>query len=66
MTDSIQAAETVATKRPGRPPKSGDAAAKTRAMRWSDADWAALKRIGMDRARELVREEDARQARAEA
>lgn len=53
-------------KRAGRPPKAADDVAKTRATRWTDADWEALKRIGMDRARELVREEDARQARAKA
>lgn len=50
-------------KRAGRPPKAGADVARTRATRWNDADWEAVKRIGMDRLRELVRAEDARQAR---
>ena len=49
----------------GRPPKDGDAAT-TRAIRMTDADWDALKRIGLDRMRELVRREAARQSRAQA
>ena len=55
---------TTAARR-GRPAKAGDAAT-TRAIRMTDADWAALKRIGLDRMRELVRKEDARQSRAQA
>lgn len=53
------------TPKRGRPPKGGEIAT-TRAIRMTDADWEALKRIGLDRMRELVRKEDARQSRAQA
>jgi hypothetical protein len=49
----------------GRKPKSSDGPMKTRAMRWTDAAWADVLLIGMDRVRELVAEE-ARKARANA
>ena len=52
------------TKRPpsdrdqGRKPKSPSGEVmKTRAMRWTDAGWADVLLIGMDRVRELVRKE---------
>jgi hypothetical protein len=49
----------------GRKPKSADGPMKTRAMRWTDAAWADVLLIGMDRVRELVAEE-ARKARERA
>jgi len=50
----------------GRRPKADADVAKNRPTRWKDSDWAAVKRIGMKCVRELVRAEDARQARAKA
>jgi hypothetical protein len=50
----------------GRKPKSASGEPmKTRAMRWTDAAWADVLLIGMDRVRELV-DEEARKARANA
>ena len=45
----------------GRKPKSPTGeVAKTRAMRWTDADWSDVLFIGLDRVRELVRKEAAK------
>ena len=45
----------------GRKPKSATGEVmKTRAMRWTDSDWADALLIGMDRVRELVRKEAAK------
>lgn len=38
---------------------------RTRAMRWSDEDWADAQCIGMDRVRELVRKDAAKKRKAE-
>lgn len=47
-------------KPPGAPRKPPAEIARTRATRWTDADWADLKLVTMDRARELVRREAAK------
>ena len=45
----------------GRKPKSADGEPmKSRAMRWTDAGWADVLLIGMDRVRELVAKEAAK------
>lgn len=45
----------------GRKPKSADGELmRTRAMRWTDAGWADVLLIGMDRVRELVAKEAAK------
>jgi len=45
----------------GRKPKSATGEVmKTRAMRWTDSDWAGALLIGMDKVRELVRKEAAK------
>jgi len=43
----------------GRPPKAGEPA-KTRAIRMTDADWADVLLVGLDRLRALVRKEAAK------
>ena len=48
----------------GRKPKSASGELmKTRAMRWTDEGWADVLLIGMDRVRELVAREAAKQRR---
>jgi hypothetical protein len=47
----------------GRKPKSPGEPMKNRAMRWTDAGWADVLLIGMDRVRELVAK-DAKKVRA--
>jgi hypothetical protein len=45
----------------GRKPKdAGGELMKTRAMRWTDAGWADVLLIGMDRVRELVAKDAAK------
>lgn len=45
----------------GRKPKSASGELmKSRAMRWTDAEWAEVLLIGMDRVRELVAKEAAK------
>jgi len=47
----------------GRKPKTPGEPMKNRAMRWTDAGWADVLLIGMDRVRELVAK-DAKKVRA--
>ena len=61
MQDLKNAAMTEAAKRGGAKPKSPSGVPmKLRSMRWDDSDWSDARLIGMDRVRELVRQDAAK------